>query len=68
MPIPREYRWFYPIDWPQLSAAIRFGRANGRASIAVARMASWSFTSGTVGGGMRRRPHGETVGGGRSHC
>jgi hypothetical protein len=30
MPIRREYRWFYPIDWPQLSAAIRFGRANGR--------------------------------------
>jgi hypothetical protein len=23
MPIRREYRWFYPIDWPQLSAAIR---------------------------------------------
>ena len=30
MPIRREYRWFYPIDWPQLSAAIRFGRAKGR--------------------------------------
>jgi hypothetical protein len=30
MPIRREYRWFYPIDWPQLSAAIRFGRSKGR--------------------------------------
>nr|WP_137830248.1 hypothetical protein [Methylobacterium sp. L1A1] len=30
MPIRREHRFFYPIDWPQLSAAIRFGRAKGR--------------------------------------
>ncbi len=30
MPIRREYRWLYPIDWPQLSAQIRFARAGGR--------------------------------------
>jgi hypothetical protein len=30
MPIRREHRWFYPIDWPQLSAVIRFRRAQGR--------------------------------------
>ena len=30
MPIRREHRFFYPIDWPQLSMAIRFGRARGR--------------------------------------
>lgn len=30
MPIRREYRFFYPIDWPQLSAVIRFRRAGGR--------------------------------------
>src|SRR5215207_2468678 len=30
MPIRPEYRWLYPIDWPQLSAVIRFGRARGR--------------------------------------
>lgn len=30
MPIRASERWFYPIDWPQLSAAIRFGRARGR--------------------------------------
>lgn len=30
MPIRPEQRHFYPIDWPQLSAAIRFGRAGGR--------------------------------------
>ena len=27
MPIRPEYRWLYPIDWPQLSAVIRFERA-----------------------------------------
>ena len=30
MPIRPEHRFFYPIDWPQLSAVIRFGRARGR--------------------------------------
>ncbi len=30
MPIRPEYRWFYPIDWKQLSMLIRFQRAKGR--------------------------------------
>lgn len=30
MPIKREFRWLYPVDWPQLSALVRFGRAGGR--------------------------------------
>ena len=30
MPIAPENRWFYPIDWPELSRLIRFGRARGR--------------------------------------
>lgn len=30
MPIRREHRFLYPIDWTQLSAVIRFGRAKGR--------------------------------------
>jgi len=30
MPIMAEHRWLYPIDWPELSRLIRFGRANGR--------------------------------------
>lgn len=30
MPIRREHRFFYPIDWPQLSAMVRFRRAGGR--------------------------------------
>ena len=30
MPIRPEHRFFYPIDWRELSLAIRFGRAQGR--------------------------------------
>ncbi len=30
MPIRPENRFLYPIDWPQLSGAIRFGRAGRR--------------------------------------
>ncbi|MDT0188595.1 hypothetical protein ABEV34_14430 [Methylorubrum rhodesianum] len=30
MPIRREHRFFYPIDWRELSSVIRFGRAKGR--------------------------------------
>ncbi len=30
MPIRPQHRWLYPIDWPQLSAMIRFTRAKGR--------------------------------------
>ena len=29
MPIKAEMRWFYPIDWPQLSNHVRFERAGG---------------------------------------
>ncbi|WP_415640758.1 hypothetical protein, partial [Sphingomonas zeae] len=30
MPIAREHRWLYPIDWRELSALIRFDRAKGQ--------------------------------------
>lgn len=30
MPIRPQHRWLYPIDWAQISHAIRFGRAKGR--------------------------------------
>ncbi|WP_294356859.1 hypothetical protein [uncultured Sphingomonas sp.] len=30
MPIAREHRWLYPIDWYELSTFIRFTRAKGR--------------------------------------
>ena len=29
MPIRPSQRWFYPIDWTELSHAVRFGRAGG---------------------------------------
>jgi hypothetical protein len=29
MPIRPELRWFYPIDWPQISHHVRFERAGG---------------------------------------
>jgi hypothetical protein len=29
MPIRPQFRWFYPIDWRELSAVIRFERAQG---------------------------------------
>jgi hypothetical protein len=40
MPIRREYRWLYPIDWPQLSAVIRFRRAKGQCEGAGAHTAA----------------------------
>ena len=33
MPIRPSLRWLYPIDWPQLSRVIRFGRARGRCEL-----------------------------------
>ncbi len=30
MPIAREHRWLYPIDWRELSDLIRFRRAKGQ--------------------------------------
>ncbi|MGI9451780.1 MAG: hypothetical protein ACR2QH_14250 [Geminicoccaceae bacterium] len=30
MPIKPALRWYYPIDWPELSASVRFDRAGGR--------------------------------------
>src|SRR5215475_4860108 len=33
MPIRASLRWFYPIDWHQLSREIRFGRAKGRREV-----------------------------------
>ena len=38
MPIKAEMRWFYPIDWLQLSNHVRFERAGGICSAAVAHM------------------------------
>jgi hypothetical protein len=67
MPIRREYRWLYPIDWPQLSASIRFGRAKGRCERCRRPHGRLVFHLGMVGGGMMKQPHRGTVGTGRSH-
>ena len=57
MPIRPQFKWLYPIDWPQLSAVIRFQRAKAGAKSAVDRMAARSSISATVDGGtMTSRP------------
>ena len=33
MPIKPELRWYYPIDWPQISHWVRFVRAKGRCQV-----------------------------------
>ena len=33
MPIKPELKYFYPIDWPQISAWVRFVRARGRCEV-----------------------------------
>ena len=33
MPIKPELRWYYPIDWPQVSHWVRFVRAQGRCQV-----------------------------------
>jgi hypothetical protein len=38
MPIKAEMRWFYPIGWLPLSNLLRFERAGGICSAAVAHM------------------------------
>ena len=60
--IRHEHRWFYPIDWPQLSAAIRFGRAKGRCERCRRPHGRLVFHLGDG------RPPGGTVEAGRSHC
>ena len=63
MPIRAEHRWLYAIDWPQLSAVIRFERAEGAASIVLGRMGVWFASSATVGGGTRTKAPGATSAG-----
>ena len=53
MPIRRQHRYFYPIDWPQLSAMIRFRRAGGAVRAADVPTVSASTILATDVGGMR---------------
>ena len=49
MPIHARYRWFYPIDWPQLSAVIRFRRAQGKCEGCGRPHAVWCARRALVG-------------------
>ncbi len=46
MPIRPEHRFFYPVDWPQLSEAIRFRRARGRCEECARLHLRWAFHLG----------------------
>ena len=65
MPIRPELRWLYPIDWPELSAVIRFERAQSRCERSAARMAKRSCTWAMADGGTRQWALGATVRAGR---
>jgi hypothetical protein len=61
MPIRPEFRWLYPINWPQLSALIRFKRAQGAAKDAVGPTAKSSSTSATGVSGTASSRFGVTM-------
>ncbi|TXM92618.1 hypothetical protein FV223_11255 [Methylobacterium sp. WL116] len=54
MPIRREHRFFYPIDWPQLSAMIRFERAKGRCEVCARPHGQRVFHLGDIGVALKR--------------
>ena len=66
LPIRPERRFFYLIDWAQLSAVIRFGRARGCSEGCGRPHGRWSTTSATAAGGTRRPIAGVTAGAGGS--
>ena len=53
MPIKAEMRWFYPIDWPQLSNHVRFERAGGICQRCASAWRTFEFAGWTV---VRRDP------------
>ena len=61
MPIRRKHRYFYPIDWKQLSAAIRFVRAQGRCEGCGRPHLQDGSTLATADGGTTRRGGGGTA-------
>jgi hypothetical protein len=46
MPIRRQHRWIYAIDWPQISASIRFGSGKGRCEQCGRPHGRWVFHLG----------------------
>ena len=61
MPIRASLRWFYPIDWPQLSGQIRFGRARGRCRRVAAAMGPRCYAFRTAGGSIAMKTAGVTA-------
>ena len=61
MPIKPELRYFYPIDWPQISHWVRFVRAKGdSAKSAGGRMALLCSIWATAAGGTSNSRSGAT--------
>ena len=46
MPIRADQRWFYPIDWRELSQVIRFERAKGRCERCARPHGQWVVHTG----------------------
>ena len=63
MPIRREHRWFYPIDWPSSRPSSAFAVRKGDAKAVDDPTAVWSVTSAMGDGGTRTIRSGAQAGG-----
>jgi hypothetical protein len=61
VPIKPELRWFYPIDWPQISHWVRFVRAKGAARSGAGHMVRSCGIWAMAAGGTRCCRAGGTV-------
>ncbi len=61
MPIRPELRFFYPIDWPQISHWVRFVRAYGHCEACGRPLAGSSASSATAAGGTSGSRSGGTA-------
>ena len=61
MPIKPELRYFYPIDWPQISHWVRFVRAKGRCQVCGRPHGETVRIWAMAAGGMRRSRPGGTA-------
>lgn len=62
MPIRKELRFLYPIDWRELSTQIRFVRVKGRCERCGRPHGQWSGIRATAAGRTRRRISGAAGG------
>ena len=61
MPIKPELRYFYPIDWPQISHWVRFVRAKGHCQVCGRPHGETVRTWAMAAGGTRRNRPGGTA-------